>query len=167
MLPDQKVGLFMEVTGRGRVDDLDDLVCELSGHGISEEDAECLVAFVPTAFARVLLSPLGVKFQDTFLVKDFDSGASARGTFADEPIHAAALWVAKSMASGDTSSRMRFEQVAATSAEYDVVRQLRQEGESPDGVVLTEALFARVPIEHVQAVRPGRMYRLWRSLLGS
>ncbi len=156
----------MDVTSRRRVDDLDDLVRELSVHGIAEDDAKCLIAFVPMAFARVLLAPLGVKFQNTFLVKDFDSGASVRGNFTDEPIHAAALEVAKAMASGDADSRMRFEQMAATSAEYDVVRQLRPEGESPDGIVLTEALLPRVPIAHVEAVMPGRMRRLWRSFLG-
>ena len=118
----------MEVTSRDHVEDLDDLVRDLSAQGIAEEDAECLIAFVPMAFARVLLAPLGVKFQNTFLVKDFDSGASVRGNFANEPIHAAALEVAKAMASGDADSRMRFEHMAATSAEYDVVRQLRPEG---------------------------------------
>ncbi len=167
MLPDQKVAVFLDVTSRDPVDDLDDLVRELSTHGISEEDAECLIAFVPMAFARVLLSPLGVKFQDTFLVKDFDSGMSVRGDFANEPIHAAALQVGNTMASADADSRMRFEQIAATSAEYDVVRQLRPKGDSPDGIVLTEALLPRIPIAHVKAVMQGRMHRLWRSLLGS
>lgn len=119
------------------------------------------------AFARVLLSPLGVKFQDTFLVKDFDSGNSVRGIFANEPIHAAALQVGRKMASGDADSRMRFEQMAATSAEYDVVRQLRSSVENSDGIALTEALLSRIPIAHVQAATPGRIRRLWRSLLGS
>ena len=149
------------------VNDLDDLVRELSTHGISEEDAECLIAFVPMAFARALLSPLDVKFQDTFLVRDFDSDASVRGTFANEPIYAAALQVANTMASGDADSRMRFEEMAATSGEYAVVAQLTPKGESPDGIVLIEALLPRIPIAHVKAVMPGRTRRLWRSLLGS
>lgn len=146
VLPDQKVSLFMDVTSRGHVDDLDDLVRELSAQGISEEDAECLIAFVPMAFARVLLSPLGVKFQDTFLVKDFDSGTSVRGTFANEPIHAAALQVGNTMASGDADSRLRFEQMAATSAEYDVVRQ---HGLRPH---LLDVRRANVPQEIVRTI---------------
>ena len=167
MLADKKVHLYMEVTSRGHVDDLDDLVRDLSAHGIAEEDAECLIAFVPMAFARVLLAPQGVKFQTTFLVKDFETGASVRGDFANEPIHVAAIEVAKAMASGDADSRVRFEQMAATSAEYDVVRQLRPEGGSPDGIVLTEACLPRVPVAHVKAATPGRMRRLWRNLLGA
>lgn len=167
MLPAQSVHLYLEVTSRGHVDDLDDLVHKLSAEGIAEDDAECLIAFVPMAFARVLLAPLGVKFQNTFLVKDFDSGTSARGNFANEPIHVAALEVAKAMASGDAGARMRFEQIAASSAEYDVVKQLRPEGGSPDGIVLTEACLPRVPIAHVKAAMPGRTRRLWRNLFGS
>ncbi|WP_157598129.1 MULTISPECIES: hypothetical protein [unclassified Rhizobacter] len=107
----------MEVASRSCFDDLDELVQKLSAHGVEEEDAECLIAFVPMAFAKILLSPLGVKFQDTFLIRDLDGGKASRGVLANEAIYTAALELASVMASGDANSRTRFEQMAAISAD--------------------------------------------------
>ncbi|NKI93252.1 hypothetical protein [Rhizobacter sp. SG703] len=167
MLPNQKVLLFMQVASRSCFDDLDELVRKLSVHGVEKEDAECLIAFVPMAFAKILLSPLGVKSQDTFLIKDLDSGKASRGVLANEAIYMAALELASVMASGDANSRTRFEQMAAISAEYEVVRQLAADHGDPHGVVLTETVLSRIPLSHLQASGRAVLHRFWRRVLGS
>lgn len=51
----------------------------LIAQGMGHEEAECLIAFVPMAFARVVLVPLGTTLPLTYEIRDLDTGESARG----------------------------------------------------------------------------------------
>lgn len=164
MSPRQKVQLFLDTIARNSHEDLDALVQALLPQDISAEDAECLIAFVPMAFAQVLLSPQGVKFQDAFLIRDFETKVSAKGLLKNEPLYITAHELAKEMAQGDDACKRRLEEVAATSAEYSVAMQLAGDQHDLRGIVLTEVVIARVPITHLTPTSPKGLQRLWNAL---
>jgi hypothetical protein len=162
--PRQKVQIFLDTIARNSHEDLDALVQALVPQDISAEDAECLIAFVPTAFAQVLLSPQGVKFQDAFLIRDFEMKASAKGLLKNQPLYIAAHELAQDMAQGDDASRRRLEQIASTSAEYSVAMQLAGDPRDLRGIVLTEAVLMRVPLTHLPPAPPKGLRRLWKAI---
>jgi hypothetical protein len=160
----QKIQRFLDTITSNSHEDLDALVQALVSQDISAEDAECLIAFVPMAFAQVLLSPQGVKFQDAFLIRDFETNVSAKGLLGDEPLYVSARELAKEMAQGDDDSRRRLEEIASTSAEYSVAMQLAGNPRDLRGIVLTEAVLARVPRTHLPPASPQGLRRLWNAL---
>lgn len=160
----QKVQRFLDTIASNSFEDLDALVQALVSQNISAEDAECLIAFVPMAFAQVLLSPQGVKFQGAFLVRDFETKVSAKGLLSNEPLYVAADELAKEMAQGDDAGRRRLEAVASTSAEYSAAMQLAGDPRDLRGIVLTEAVLMRVPLTHLPPAPPKGLRRLWTAI---
>lgn len=146
--------------------ELDDLIQRLEREDISNDVAECLLAFVPMAFAHVLLAPMGVKLPERFKAWDPDTNDSEFGLLKDEPIFSAALTVAsRGLERGEEALRVRA--VASSSAEWDVVRQLTRDGSDPSGTVLTEPLLARVPLSYFRRRRVGSRPRsVWGWLTG-
>jgi len=142
--------------------EVNDLVDALRCETIDEEEAECLIAFVPMAFAHAVLSPSGVGLPSEFIVRDFDTGESARGRLDEEPIFLAARTMADAMLNAGPSSSDHARGIAATSAEMNVANQLSQEGGGMEGIVLTEALLMRVPVEHVKRRTTRRRWKFWK-----
>lgn len=149
MTPREKVTRYIELAEIHQQVDLDELVNLLTCDAIDAEDAECLIAFVPMAFAREILTPLGVGLPTDYLVRNFDTGTSVRGRLDAEPIFVAAKVMAGEMlAAGHTNQRAL--DIAAFSAEMSVVRELSLDDSSMKDVVLTEPVLARLPVTHIK-----------------
>ena len=133
-------------------DEPHELVDRLEREGISRDVAECLLAFVPMAFAHVLLAPMGVNLPDRFKALDPATNDSESGRLDDEPIFSAAHSVAASGARrADEAERVRA--VASCSAEWQVIRELTKDGSSPVGCGLTEPVLLRVPLSYFRQPR--------------
>lgn len=160
MTPTEKVQRYIDIAESSAQVDLDELVDLLVGDAIDMEDAECLIAFVPMAFAHAILAPLGVGLPSGFLVRDFDTGASACGQLNEEPIFMAAKAVAGEMLSA-SQTKQRALDIAACSAEMNVASELSQPGGSMKDIVLTEPLLTRLPVEHVKRKATGLRWKFW------
>jgi hypothetical protein len=160
--PQGKVERYIGTIERHPQAELDDLVDALRCEAIDEEEAECLVAFVPMAFAHAVLAPSGVGLPSGFIVRDFDTGESARGRLDEEPIFLAARTMADGMLNAGPSSSSRARGIAATSAEMHAANQLGQEDGGMKGIVLTEAVLMRVPVEHVKRRTTRRRWKFWK-----
>jgi hypothetical protein len=157
--PQEKVQRYINIIGSHPQCDIDEIVDLLACEAIGTEDGECLIAFVPMAFAHEILAPLGVGLPSAFLVKDWDTGASARGRLNEEPIFVAAKAMAGEMLA-TSQTKQRALDIAALSAEMSVARELGQDG-SMEGIVLTETVLARLPIEHIKRQAIGFRWRFW------
>jgi len=122
----------------------DELVTSLRAIDIDDETAECLVAFVPMAFAHVILGDLGVALPSAFLLRDPDTGATARGALQDEPIFRAACVRARTMLESGADGQQSAREIASGSAEWNVIAQLTQNGSDPSACGLTEAVLMRL-----------------------
>ncbi|HEY1121889.1 MAG TPA: hypothetical protein VGE67_09820 [Haloferula sp.] len=157
----KKVSRFIEISNESAADDVDHLARLLISNGITETEAEALIAFVPMGFAHELLSGAGVRLPESFLIRDFETGASARGMLNDEPIFTASKTLARLMLE-DPITRPRAIGVAEQSAECAVVRELCPDGRDIDDCVLTETVLARLPIEHLRKPSGGSKWRFWK-----
>jgi hypothetical protein len=134
-----------------------DVLVDLLRHeDISAEEAECLLAFVPMAFAHVLLGPMGVQLPSSFQAWNPDTGEKQSGLLKEEPIFVAAVSVATRRATG-----ARIRAVVNSSAEWHVVQKLTSDGGSAEGCALTEPLLARVPRAHFRRLRKPRSRWAW------
>jgi hypothetical protein len=125
--PQEKVQRYISIIGNHPPCDLDELVDLLACDAIDTEDGECLIAFVPMAFAHEILAPLGVGLPSAFLVKDWDTGASVRGRLNEEPIFVVAKALAGEMLT-TSQTRQAALDIAAISAEMKVAHELSQDG---------------------------------------
>ncbi len=160
MTPQKKVEHYIKIAEGHPQGDLDELVDLLAHDAIDAEDAECLIAFVPTAFAHEILAPLGVGLPSEFLLRDFDTGASARGCLNKEPIFVAAKTLAGEMLIS-SQTRSRAISIAEFSAEMSAARELSQDGGNMKDVVLTEPVLCRVPVEHLKQKNTGFRWKFW------
>src|SRR5262245_52194016 len=142
---------------------LDDLINKLGSEGISNETAECLLAFVPMAFAHVLLGPMGVRLPARFEARDPDTNDHAAGVLKEEPIFSAALSAAgRTIALGEEA---RVRAVASHSAEWQVIQELTADGSKPSDCGLVEPILMRIPLSHFRRSRNGRGRRSLLSRL--
>ena len=126
--------------------DDEEVVHELVRTGLSNIDAERLVAFVPMACARAILAEMGAQFPDTYIVRDHASGHETRARLADEPVFKAAQsFIAEH---GVSSDAVRL--LASGSAEMAVARQLLGTGQDATDIRFTETLLARLPVHAVR-----------------
>ena len=140
--------------------DNDEFARTLSSRGIDMIDAELLIAFVPSAFAHAILAPLGVGLPDSFMVNDLETGDSARGQLAEEPIFVAARAIAQNMLSA-SDTKERAAQIAVSSAEMQVARDLSPSMSGMRHVVLIEPSLLRVPVGYVKSKARGRRWKFW------
>ena len=154
--------------------DAHELAQALVAQGMDPELAECLIAFVPMAFARAVLLPVGTTLPPTYEIRDLDTGESARGQLADEPSFNAGLALAQQWL--DEGRVADVHAVAARSSEYQVACELAGEAQDFESVVCVESVLLRLPISHLT---PGPQIRAeaqeqeqeqpkswWRRLLG-
>jgi len=116
MNPKEKVAAYLKLVRTSEETDCDTLSHSLQQMGLQHADAERLIAFVPIAFAQVLLKPRGVRFQDGFLVRD-SLGRTVRGKLVGEPFFVEAKRVALQLQRGDDVAIRLLLSVAALSAE--------------------------------------------------
>jgi len=121
--------------------------------GLSRDHAERIVAFVPLAFGRQLLSSSEATFSETFEIHDPDTGRRVRGTLDAEPLYRAAVGYAAEHLEHDAVTV-----IGERSAEVRAARKLLPEGASiaESNAVFTEPRFLRIPIPVVLAARPRR-----------
>ncbi|MEK8035073.1 hypothetical protein AACH06_30010 [Ideonella sp. DXS29W] len=136
---------------------MDDFSHSLQLKGMSEGDAERLIAFVPIAFAHELLVPRGVRFSEVFIIRDLQAGHELQGKLMEEPIFVEAKRRAAQLQSGDSRANQFFRQIAGMSAEFEVAHELAV-GADFSGIILTEPLLCRIPIG------PSPQRRWWAAL---
>ena len=113
--------------------DPDALVASLVAEGIDSETAECLIAFVPMAFAHVILGAAGVKLPARFLLRDARTGAPVHGLLRDEPIFVAAQARARAMLVAGADDHQSAQEIATTRAEWNAIAELVRDGSDPSG----------------------------------
>lgn len=162
MTPTEKVKRYIDTRERCPRVELDELVGLLIENHIDAEEAECLIAFVPIAFAHAVLSHSNVQLPPDFLVRDLDSGATVRGQLNDEPLFVTAKALAHEMLNATDAEAQCAIDIANTSAEMDVVRQLAGNNGDLTGIGLTETVLVRVPIEHVTRRHSRTHWKFWK-----
>jgi len=139
MTDHETVARFVELLEEHR--DLDKVVATLRRAGVTELDCEFLVAFVPMAFAHVILKPMGVVLPQTFVATCSATDDRARGTIADEPVFASASQLCEKML---PTAPGRARSIAGLSAEWAAVEDLLPTARGAKGIVLTEPLLCRI-----------------------
>src|ERR1700752_4767919 len=118
--PSESVEVFIRrALARSAADTDDEMLKSLLADSIDRKTGECLVAFVPMAFAHVILGDLGVRLPDGFLVNDPSGGSYAHGKLRDEPIFVAAHARAHSMLSGGADAQNSAREIASVSAQWN------------------------------------------------
>lgn len=162
LTPEGSVEVFVRMALAHAEADPDELLDLLLPEGIDSETTECLIAFVPMAFAHVILGDAGVRLPDDFIVQDPNTGRSASGKLRDEPIFSAAYARARAMRSADPEDP-RVREIASASAEWSTIAHLTRDGSDPSACGLTETVLLRLPPEYLnRAARPThRWWKFW------
>lgn len=103
------------------------IVAALEASGVAPADAAALVALVPLAFGRILLTPLGVPLADEGVRVSRATGVDTRFAIADDPVFAEASWLAER----GTLTQAQFLAVARRSPEVKLFEQLADAGTEP------------------------------------
>ncbi len=148
MDPREKVSLYLDVTRQNPDAELDVLAKALVDEGLTPEDAEALIAFVPMGFGYVLLSSQGVTLSESFEVLDPSTREKRRGFLIDQLIFQAALTTADQMFAESEAVEYAY-QIARSSAEFGAVNRLCHGGANLHEISLTEPVLTRLPIESV------------------
>jgi len=130
----------------------DDLVDVLVRGGMGRLDAERTLAFVPMGFEHERLSHKGAGLPAAYEVRDPDSGRSRKGMLSEVPYY----MTARAFARREGLEHPDVALVAGRSAEAAVVRQL---GDDPAAIVLTEPVLLRLPVEDESSPLP--WWRRW------
>ena len=143
MNPLEAVKLYLGLADKAPDAHDQDLAEGLVSLGLSRDQAERVVAFVPMAFGRQLLSSSAATFSDTFEIHDANTGRRARGVFSTEPLYRAAVRYAGEHPEDETVIL-----IGERSAEVRAARKLLREGASiaESNAVFTEPVFLRIPL---------------------
>ena len=112
------------------------LVDVLVSRGVERKAAMRAVVFVPLAFGRHLLGPMGVTFDMTYEVRGEKQHTDAPLPLSDVPEYIAATALASTFA----ESSPGFRTLALRSAEMNVVNQMLTTGSKPTDIQTTAAL---------------------------
>ncbi len=137
MKRDQLIKVMQHFVGTSDMDDCD-LVNLLHGKGLTREESERLVAFLPIAFARVAIVHIGkVGFTTDYRVKETGKIFS----LSDEPIFVEALKLATESYHSGLVSRDSFAAVALRSPELVAVNKALNAGEDINGASFNTVVF--------------------------
>jgi hypothetical protein len=120
-----------------------DIMSELVSTDIAPLIAARIVEFVPSAFARLLLGPTGVRFSPSF-VRQSAEGVSVEQRLDSEPVWAEINSFAAT--GGKKLGRAEWLAIAGRSAEFEAVNRLLNSGSSPHDIVLAPLSF-QWPVE--------------------
>lgn len=140
---------FIQVLTDQSIQGSNDAVDALTAEGVAPETAETLLAFVPIAFVHVVLADTGATFSPAYVIRDLDTGQSARGLLRNDPTYTAAVALAQRMVAGEPHEIALAREVARYSSEWNALNQLLHNGGELADCVLTEPLLARLPIEYI------------------
>ena len=153
-----QVGLFLELINRLPQAGIEDIAEVLMAHGMTREDAECLIAFVPMAFAHAFLVPAGVRLPGTYLLQGQDSDERLQGQLAEEP----------ALREDDA---LKFQRITGQLKRHRILGAERRNGQHIRSIPLRQPLFGqamrghkrvlmRLPIEHLKRKRKSWLPRL-------
>ena len=134
------IAAFVDVVTAAPDAQEDSIVAALTAQGFSGALAERLVAFVPLAFARVVLEERGARFSEGYQMRDLDGGRIQYGRLPEEEVYLAARQYATRAGTEDE----RVLEVAQRSAEMDAAQKLLRPGEDVGILVFTEPVLLRV-----------------------
>jgi hypothetical protein len=148
--------------------DLDDpdLVRELQRQGLSADDAENAIIFLPLAFARPILVTLGVELSDEYCIRD-DHGTWRWKKLSDESWYVTAARLAVATVThgyaaegcaGATLPKDVFTSVLSRSPEMGAANDALNAGKDVRGAVAGPVHLLRC----ADRVKPKRTWRLWR-----
>jgi hypothetical protein len=158
------VALFVREVMAHPQAELSELAASLRSSNVDPETAECLMAFVPMAFAHVVLGNLGVALPTHFILWDPTDGKEARGALRKEPVFRTALAQASAMLGSGPDGVRSATTVASGSAEWNVVAQLTRNGSDPSACGLTEPVLMRLPLSYLSKPKPrSSWWRFWRA----
>lgn len=146
---DAEVKRCVQVMVRHPDAEFDDLAQALLAGGITEIEAEALLALVPIGFAHAVLADAGVELPSSFLIRDPRTGETVQASLADDAIFQASHRLGHSMFAAQ-SSRREAARIIGMSSEWATVRSLCPEGNDFSGCVLTETVLTRVPLAYLQ-----------------
>jgi hypothetical protein len=134
----------------------DDLATALVASGLTESDAERVLAFAILAFGRVSMSRTRFRqmsFPEHHVIVDPDTGATVRGVTATDPAYVAAVRYAR-----DNKVDSGWGKVALRSSEINALNEaLTAEGaEGMDEAKFLEPTFFRIRLS------PGKRRHLWQ-----
>lgn len=156
---DAEVKRCVQMMTHGPHAEIHELVRALVAGGITEIEAEALIALVPIGFAHAALDGTGVELPSDFLIRNPDTVEPVRASFAEDPVFQSATRLARNMLATESSRRDALK-IVARSAEWATLRQLCPEGNDFSGCGLVEPVLMRVPIEYLQTVK--RIRSRWR-----
>ena len=135
--------------------DDDDIVHSLTASGVAAPLAERVIAFVPLAFGRVLLSGLGIRFSDDYLLPKAD-GTMVTLPLKGQPVYTAARANALWMKTGQD-----FGPVAMRSSEFSAVNNALNAGSQPDGLVAGPPARTRIQATDEELATAPKPRRRW------
>lgn len=135
----------LEVFSRGAGLSEEQLVETLVARGTSSQTAEKLVALVPLAFGRILISHMGKATFPNEAVLETKRGMAKSIDLRREPIFTHALELGTTMY--HQGPRHLFAPAASASAEVGCINQLLNDGGTIDGVGFSAPRFLRLTYE--------------------
>lgn len=130
----------------------DELVQALVAGGVTDIEAEALIALVPIGFAHAALSGMGVGLPSDILIRNPETGENVRASLAEDPIFRSAHRLARSMLAEPSTVR-KAARIVASSAEWATLRSLCPDGKDYSGCVLAESVLMRVPLAYLSEAR--------------
>ena len=140
--------------------DAEDAARALMTDGVPEPEALCIAHLTVSAFGRVLIQKLGVRFVDEFRARD-RRGKWIAFSYSRSPISQAALSVAnETVSSGD---RARYRPIADRSVEVRTTNEAVAAGADVNGATFGPFMLLGVAAEDVPAaVRASWFSRMFR-----
>ena len=161
---DELVGLFVEEVLARPNAEASELEAFLRAADVDPDTAECLIAFVPMAFAHVILGNLGVALPSDFILRDLDTGEEARGALRHEPVFVAAFARAQSMLESAPEGSRCASTVASGSAEWAAIAQLTANGSDPSNCGIVEPVLLRLSPSYLSKTKPApSWWKFWRN----
>ncbi|QSP94016.1 hypothetical protein LPB19_12540 [Marinobacter salinisoli] len=107
---------------------------DLEQRGLSRDDAERVLAFLPSAFCRIALShKFDLSFPDTYKVE----GLEGEFPYRDEPIYKLGIEIASQIYHGEPGLSEVFNSIVTRSAEFNTVNSALNEGAELAGASLS------------------------------
>jgi hypothetical protein len=125
-----------------------ELAQALVAGGVTEIEAEALIALVPIGFAHAALVRMGVGVPSDFLIRNHATGENVRAALSDDPIFRTANHLARSMLA-EPSTLRKAANIVGASAEWTTLRTLCPDGDY-SSCVLAESVLMRVPLAYLQ-----------------
>lgn len=136
------------------------IIQELRAQGATPLEAEKLVAYLPLAFAQVVVRDMGSRFPDSARFLTEGTQIERPVFLPEEPLWLESIRLAEKARAGESLTREQFNAIALRSGTIDVLDNALRAGSRPENLVFTPALItlsAEAAAElhnQVPAIRP-------------